>query len=196
MSINISDAFRLAVAELTDDDWASVDYKGRQWAEVCFAADGLGTTKSGPHYRFIAVREPLRQLDLPGVEPAELPFLTHANGANRYKLHAIVTNRDIDGAKLVRWHHERCGDSEAAHSVMKSDLAGGHMQSAVSVRSTPSLRGWRHGGNGGCLASSTRAGARTDQVAAPRGRATLGVGVSSSGARASRAERQVSSGCG
>lgn len=130
VSIKISDAFHIAVSELSDDDWVSIDDKGRQWAEVCFAPDGLGTTKSGPRYRFIAVREPLRQLDLPGVEPAKLPFPTYANGASRYKLHGIVTNRDIDGAKLVRWHHERCGDSEAAHSVMKSDLAGGQMPSA------------------------------------------------------------------
>jgi len=41
-----------------------------------------------------------------------------------------VTNRpasEIDGAELIWWHRQRCGKSEQAHSIMKSDLAGGRL---------------------------------------------------------------------
>ena len=36
-----------------------------------------------------------------------------------------MTNREGEGAELIRWHRERCGKSEEAHAVMKTDLAGG-----------------------------------------------------------------------
>lgn len=50
----------------------------------------------------------------------------------QYKLHAIVTNRDDEPAQeLIRWHYQRCGKSEEAHSVMKSDFAGGQMPSRL-----------------------------------------------------------------
>jgi hypothetical protein len=46
----------------------------------------------------------------------------------------IVTNRlTMPGDALIRWHRERCGMSEKAHAVMKDDLAGGKMPSALFV---------------------------------------------------------------
>ena len=79
----------------------------------------------------MAIREPLRQLGIPGIEPQpELPFPTIEFGENnRYKLFGVVTNRDIPGDKLIWWHRERCGKSEEAHAIMKDDLAGGKFPS-------------------------------------------------------------------
>jgi len=41
----------------------------------------------------------------------------------------LVTNMDWDGDALIRWHRERCGKSEEAHSIMKGDFAGGRLPS-------------------------------------------------------------------
>jgi hypothetical protein len=71
----------------------------------------------------------LRQQELPGME-VQLPFPTYHRGEKNYKLHGIVTNRDLDGDKLIWWSRERCGKGEEMHSIMKSDLAGGQFPSA------------------------------------------------------------------
>jgi hypothetical protein len=52
-------------------------------------------------------------------------------GKGRHKLFGIVTNRDLPGDELIRWHRSRCGASEMAHSVMKEDLAGGKLPSKL-----------------------------------------------------------------
>ncbi len=56
-----------------------------------------------------------------------LPFQTVTFDDTQYKL----TNMDWEGNRLIRWHHERCGKSEEAHSVMKEDLAGGMLPSSL-----------------------------------------------------------------
>ena len=52
-------------------------------------------------------------------------------GSGRCKLFGVVTNRDLPGDELIRWHRERCGKSEEVHAVMKDDLAGGKMPSGL-----------------------------------------------------------------
>ncbi len=42
-----------------------------------------------------------------------------------------MTNRDLAGDELIRWHRERCGKSEEVHAVMKDDLAGGRLPSKL-----------------------------------------------------------------
>jgi len=49
----------------------------------------------------------------------------------RFKLFGVVTNRDLPGDELIRWHRERCGKSEEVHAVMKDDLAGGRLPSKL-----------------------------------------------------------------
>jgi hypothetical protein len=44
---------------------------GQEWAEVCLVPSWAATKKEGPQYRFLAIREPLAQAELPGVEPAQ-----------------------------------------------------------------------------------------------------------------------------
>jgi hypothetical protein len=107
---------------------------GQEYAEVAFVPNWIACgRKNAPEYRFLAIREPLRQLDsLPIQEQPKLPFQTvEFRGGGRYKLFGVVTNRlQIPGDDLIRWHRERCGNSEKAHAIMKDDLAGGKLPSA------------------------------------------------------------------
>lgn len=132
---DVTAAFRQAVAEVKEEQWQSLDDRGQQWAEVCFVPEWVGHKKpreGGPSYRFLAIREPLAQPELPGLEKKqeELPFPTMDFGEKgRHKLFGVVTNRELPGDELIRWHRQRCGASEMAHSVMKEDLAGGKLPS-------------------------------------------------------------------
>ncbi|MCH9045239.1 MAG: IS1380 family transposase [SAR324 cluster bacterium] len=139
VAAEVTAAFKAAVAELAAKDWHPLPRDvngerldtGQQWAEVCYVPNWVGHSKNGPAYRFLAIREPLAQLELPGVEEqACLPFPTMDFGdKQRYKLFGLVTNRDLPGEELIRWHRERCGKAEEAHAVMKEDLAGGQLPS-------------------------------------------------------------------
>jgi hypothetical protein len=137
IGVDVTAAFRQAVAEIEENDWHILkrEIEGRQyetgqeWAEVCFVPDWAAKSKQGPSYRFIAIRELLRQQELPGME-VQLPFPTYRQGEKHYKLHGLVTNRDLAGDKLIWWSRERCGKGEEMHSIMKSDLAGGQFPSA------------------------------------------------------------------
>jgi Transposase DDE domain group 1 len=42
-----------------------------------------------------------------------------------------VTNRKDTGDQVIWWLRARCGKSEEAHSVIKSDLAGGQLPSGL-----------------------------------------------------------------
>ncbi len=135
---DVTSELKKAAAQVPESQWKPL-YRdvdgdridtGQQWAELCYVPNEAARTKDGPQYRFLAIREPLPQQALPGVEPPTLPFPTMTFGARRYKLTAIVTNRTIPGDELIWWYRQRCGHSEQVHAVMKNDLAGGHMPSA------------------------------------------------------------------
>jgi hypothetical protein len=79
----------------------------------------------------LAIREPLAQAELPGVETAQLPFPTMLFEESRYKVFGLVTNRTARGEEVILWHRERCGKGEEVHAVMKNDLAGGQLPSAL-----------------------------------------------------------------
>jgi hypothetical protein len=141
VSADVTPAFRLAVHEVAPKDWKPLLRRvgdrwvdsGQQWAEVCFVPQEAARKKDGPSYRFLAIREPLRQLELEGLESdqAELPFPTicysHTGVARHFKLFGVVTNRDLAGDELIRWHRQRCGKGEEVHAVMKDDLTGGRL---------------------------------------------------------------------
>jgi hypothetical protein len=139
ISADVTQEFRKAVSEVPVSAWNKLqrpdgqgaDPSGHEWAEVVFVPNWAGHSKNGPAYRFIAVREPL-QAPLPGVEAAQrlLPFPVMDFGKNGpHKLFGIVTNRNISGDELIHWQRARCGKSEEAHAIMKSDLAGGQLPS-------------------------------------------------------------------
>ena len=129
---DVTPAFKQAVAEVEESAWRPLAgaESGREWAEVCFVPNAAGHSKKGPAYRYLATREVLRQAELPGlgVEPS-LPFPSMTWNTRRYKVFGLVSNMDWDGGELISWSYGRCGKSEAAHSVMKEDLAGGKLPS-------------------------------------------------------------------
>lgn len=137
IGVDVTAEFRKAVAEVEETDWQSLKREvdgrqvetGQEWAEVCFVPAWTAKSKKGPTYRFIAIRELLRQQELPGME-VQLPFPTYYRGEQKYRLQGVVTNRDLPGDELIWWARERCGKGEEMHSIMKSDLAGGQFPSA------------------------------------------------------------------
>ena len=135
---DVTGEFKVAVSEVPEGDWKPlyVERDGqrvktdREWAEVCFVPNEIGHSKKGPVYRYLATREPLKQLELPGMEvQRSLPFPTMQLRGQRYKVFGIVTNMEWDGGELIPWLYKRCGKSEEAHCVMKEDLAGGRLPS-------------------------------------------------------------------
>jgi hypothetical protein len=137
IGVDVTAAFKAAVAEVSEWQPLSREIEGRrepsgqEWAEVCFVPSWAATKKSGPQYRFFAIREPLAQVELPGMEPAQLPFPTMRFEGSRYKVFGVVTNRTAPGEEVIHWHRERCGKGEEVHAVMKNDLAGGQMPSGL-----------------------------------------------------------------
>ena len=134
VGVDVTEAFKHAAAEA---EWhplphADGNESKQEWAEVCFVPNWVAQRKAGPTYRFLAIREPLEQPSLPGVEERqkELPFPTTQFMEGTYKLFGVVTNRmELSGEELIGWHRQRCGKREEVHAVMKDDLAGGRLPS-------------------------------------------------------------------
>jgi hypothetical protein len=143
---DVTEAFRAAVLATPESEWKHLmrmfDGKpqetDQEYAEVCYVPSWAGHSKKRADYRFLAIREPLRQLD-PGEagqgsdgaaggiarrgDTEKLPFPTQAFGQKgTFKLFGVVTNRKDPGDQVVWWLRERCGKSEEVHSVLKSDL--------------------------------------------------------------------------
>jgi len=137
---DVTPEFKKAVlTEVGDKDWKAIykEFDGnrmetdQEWAEVCFVPNAIGYRKDAPVYRYIAIREAMGSMDLPGMSMPQqaFPFQTLQMDLQHYKLFGLVTNMDWDGEALIHWHRERCGKSEEAHSVMKRDFAGGKLPS-------------------------------------------------------------------
>lgn len=130
----MEDAFQQAVLEVDEADWHDLPgITDQQWAEVCFVPNELARSKTGREYRYLAIREPLRQRVLPGLEEEELTEpdypVVEAEG-ERYKVRGLVTNLAWEGRAVIEWYRQRCGKGEEVHAVMKEDLAGGTLPSA------------------------------------------------------------------
>jgi hypothetical protein len=137
---DVTPEFKKAVlTEVGDKDWRAIykEFDGiriktdQEWAEVCFVPNAISHRKDSPVYRYIAIREAMGSMDLPGMSMPQqsFPFQTLQMDFQHYKLFGLVTNMDWDGERLIHWHRERCGKSEEAHSVMKGDFAGGKLPS-------------------------------------------------------------------
>jgi Transposase DDE domain group 1 len=134
ISADVTEEFRKAVLATPEVDWQPLyrtvgneSYKtDQEFAEICFVPNWAGHSKKQADYRFLAIREPLHQLDLGDAE--QLPFPTEEFAdKGRFKLFGVVTNRKLPGDQVIWWLRERCGKSEEVHAVMKTDLAGGRM---------------------------------------------------------------------
>lgn len=146
ISVVMSPAFKKAVNSVKEKDWKILYRKdkkgelkntGQEWAEVSYSPAWIVKNGKGPVYRFIAIRELLKEPELPGMEKTqlELPFpVMDFNEKGRYKISGIVSNRlcdELKGEDLIWWHRKRAGKSEEVHSVMKEDLAGGKLPSGL-----------------------------------------------------------------
>jgi len=136
VGVDVTAEFKRAVREVAETDWSPLPRKAgsrsQEYAEVCYVPRLVGHKKHGPVYRYLAIREPLEQPRLAGMdEQLSFPFQTMDWGAVKYKVTGVVTNRDFPGEEVIRWYRERCGKSEEAHSIMKEDLAGGKLPSGL-----------------------------------------------------------------
>ena len=135
---DVTAPFKQAVSEVPESEWQPI-YKeidgkrektDREFAEVCFVPKEIAHSKNAPVHRYLATREVVRQLILPGLEDSDcLPFPSLSMAETKYKVHGIVTDMDWEGSRLVNWLYARCGKSEEAHAVMKENLAGGRLPS-------------------------------------------------------------------
>ena len=108
IGVDVTAAFRAAVRGTAESEWQPlirmVDGKPQQtdqeWAEVCFVPNWAGHSRKRADYRFLAIREPLRQLALG--DAAQLPFPTQEFATKGvHKLFGVVTNKTA--AAPTRW---------------------------------------------------------------------------------------------
>jgi hypothetical protein len=120
VSARMSAELAKAIAKVKEADWKSFDTEAdgtlRQWAEVDFVPGEAGEKKDS---------KPLRYVGLRLLKPQGVLF---NDGTDRHH-HAVVTNLDWHGAKLLNWHREKAGTVEHVHDEIKNGLAGGHMPS-------------------------------------------------------------------
>ena len=142
VGVDVTPEFRRVVCGVAEQDWRPLFRRlgstwvetGQQWAEVNFVPNWIGHSKKSPEYRFIAIREPLREQPLPGLqaqlELLPFPAMRMAGGA-WHKVSGVVTNRELAGDEVVRWYRQRCGKGKQVHSVLKSDLAARRLPSGL-----------------------------------------------------------------
>jgi len=141
ISSRVSNGFKAAVAELKESAWKPLYItlpngdqieSEQQYAEVCFVPAWAVKNKQTPNYRYLAIREALReQPTLEGIEDIETKQPTHTIECTdkKYRLYGLVTNQEMKGDEVIAWYRERCGESEMIHSVQKNDLCGGQFPS-------------------------------------------------------------------
>jgi hypothetical protein len=118
VSARMSPDLAKALAKVRDLEWKTfateADGTLRQWAEVDFVPGEAGEKKDS---------KPLRYVGLRLLKPQGVLF---NDGTDRHH-HAVVTNLNWEGAKLLNWHREKAGTVEHVHDEVKNALAGGHM---------------------------------------------------------------------
>ena len=120
VSARMSPELAQAIAKIPKSKWKTFDKEAdgtlRQWAEVDFVPGEAGEKKDS---------QPLRYVGLRLLKPQGVLF----NDGTDRRHHAVVTNLDWNGAKLLNWHREKAGTVEHVHDEVKNALAGGHMPS-------------------------------------------------------------------
>jgi hypothetical protein len=120
VSAVMSEALRKAVKKVAEQEWKTIKTEAdgtlRQWAEVEFVPGEAGEKKQSVPLRYVG----LRLLKAQGV--------LFADGSDRHH-HAVVTNLDWAGERLLQWHREKAGTIEHVHDEVKNALGGGHMPS-------------------------------------------------------------------
>ena len=120
ISAVMSEALKKAVEKVEDKQWKTIKTEAdgtlRQWAEVDFVPGEASEKKDSKPLRYVG----LRLLKAQG--------LLFADGSDRHH-HAVITNLDWAGDRLLQWHREKAGTVEHVHDEVKNALGGGHMPS-------------------------------------------------------------------
>ena len=120
ISARMSGALAKDLAAVPSAQWQTyateADGTLRQWAEVAFVPGQAGEQKAS---------QPLRYVGLRLLKPQGVLF---ADGSDRHH-HAVISNLDWAGAKLLQWHREKAGTIEHVHDEVKNALGGGHLPS-------------------------------------------------------------------
>jgi hypothetical protein len=120
VSARMSGELAQAIARIPEAQWKTFGQEAdgtlRQWAEVDFVPGEAGEKKDSKPLRYVG----LRLLKAQGV--------LFKDGSDRHH-HAVVSNLDWQGAKLLQWHREKAGTVEHTHDEVKNALAGGHLPS-------------------------------------------------------------------
>ena len=120
VSAVLSESLAKALRKVPEEGWQTLqteeDGTLRQWAEVAFVP--------GDDYERKDSR-PLRYVGLRLLKPQGVLF---GDGTDRH-LHAVITNQQTDGGRLLDWHREKAGTVEHTHDEVKNELAGSHVPS-------------------------------------------------------------------
>jgi len=120
ISAVMSPELATAIQAVAENEWRTfateIDGTRRQWAEVEFVPDHSYERKDSRPLRYVG----LRLLKAQGT--------LFADGSDRH-YHAVITNLDWDGGRLLEWHRLKAGTVEHVHDELKNALAGGHMPS-------------------------------------------------------------------
>lgn len=139
ISSPVTQELKQAVKNTSESEWKSIPDTFQECAEIVFVPTSLCSSKKDADYRFIAIREEIRDTDpvelrqlllFDDEELKSLPISkvhpTEMNG-KIYKVFALVTNLDLSAAEIVKWQRKRCGKSEEVHRILKEELGGGHV---------------------------------------------------------------------
>src|SRR5450759_3231646 len=120
VSARMSSDLAQAVARVAQTQWKTLgqesDGTKRQWAEIDFVPGEVGEKKDS---------QPLRYVGLRLLQPQGVLF---QDGSDRHH-HAVLTNLNWAGDRLLNWHREKAGTIEHVHDEVKNALGGGHMPS-------------------------------------------------------------------
>lgn len=137
---DVSLEFKKEVYKVPESQWhpiyrevnGELEETGQEWAEIPFVPNAIGHSKKGPSYRYLGIREVIKNKELPGTQcQSSLPFPMMEANNKRYKLFGLVTNMDWEGSALINWSRKRCGYSEHVHSEMKESFCGGQLPSGM-----------------------------------------------------------------
>jgi len=120
VSAVLSEDLAAALRQVPDKDWQTFDKEDdgtlRQWAEVAFVPGDQYESKES---------QPLRYVGLRLLKPQGVLF---ADGSDRH-FHAVITNEQTEGGRLINWHREKAGTVEHTHDEVKNEFGGGHLPS-------------------------------------------------------------------
>ena len=122
VSAHLSQDLHKAIKAVGETQWKTFgkdsDGTQRQWAEVSFVPGQKSEKKDSKPLRYVGLRLHKPQGSL------------FSDGSDRHH-HAVLTNLDWEGGKLLNWHREKAGTIEHVHDEVKNGLAGGHVPSQL-----------------------------------------------------------------